>query len=457
MEQSLQAERRLGSRPQGPLTTDRGEGPAGGVPACINWMVLLIVVMAGKVSEWVPGLSHIPLAKIAFLLVLYSGLRSRFGGAPFRISSLKVVRPAFCFMALGILSLTFSIYKSATLVASEVLAILLVSMIMLLKITRTMRDVERLLLGFCLASVSLSAGVVLNYHGGRADINDNFDPNDIAYVLDTTLPLVLALRPERSKKAWWLLGGLAVVIVVAVLLTGSRGGLLGLCTVGLLVLVFPLSSGRDNRPKSFSLKRTMISAAVLVAAVALAWGTLPATTRQRAASLLQLQNDYNASSTLNSSRTVIWRRDIKLALDRPIGFGLGTAEAVDGLHGGQYRTAHNSLVEAFVELGALGLAFYLYSYFSAWAGLKRVATAGTSSSASDRQKRMALYARGLSISLAANMTAGFFLSQAYSAALWLELAVIAALIRIALVDNRPVASKFHRQFIPRSQSRMARS
>jgi hypothetical protein len=45
--------------------------------------------------------------------------------------------------------------------------------------------------------------------------------------------------------------------------------------------------------------------------------------------------------------------------------------------------------------------------------------------------QVALYARAFRIALAGNLAAGFFLSQAYSASLWMTVAVCAAFVRIA--------------------------
>lgn len=408
--------------------------PETSVPACVSWMAFLIIIMVGKVSEWVPGLSHVPLAKIAFLLALISAYRFHGVLWSVKLGAIKIVRPALAFLALAIASIAFSIYRSASLTASEVILIILLSMIVLLKITRSIRDIERLLVGFAGASVSLSMGLILNYHGGRADINSNFDPNDIAYVLDTALPIVLALRSGQSRLGGWLLNGLSILIAVSVLLTGSRGGDIGLCVVVILVVVFPVNRGGDGLLARVSLRRTLMHAMILIGVFAAAWGTLPSTARTRMASLLDLQDDYNASSTLNSSRLVIWRRDVGAALARPIGYGLGSAEAVDGLHGGQYRAAHNSLVEVFVELGVLGLLLYLYTLSIAWKYLLRLVAAAKRST-EERIQTIALYSRALCISLAGNMAAGFFLSQAYSPALWMDVAIAAALVRIALSER----------------------
>jgi O-antigen ligase len=410
------------------------------VLACVTWVAILIVVMVGKVSEWVPGLHSLPLAKITFLLAAISAFRSQGVLASVRVRSLRIARPALAFMVLAILSVTFSVYKSNSLIASEVIVILMLAMLLLLKVTQTHQDIERLLTGLAAAGASLTLGLLLNYHGGRADINDNFDPNEIAYALDTLLPIVLALRAMESRLKRLLMSALALMMVASILLTGSRGGSIGLFVVLLAVITFPLSRDGNGDLKRFSLGRTLIRCVILIAAAAFAWNYLPAETQKRMATLVDLGSDYNSDPNLNASRMVIWRRDVNLALERPIGYGLDSAEIVDGLHGGQYRTAHNSLVQAFVELGVLGLVLYLYSYFSAWRYLGRVSAGGRQPSADEQARKAALYARALRVALAGNLAAGFFLSLAYAAALWMLLAIAAALVRIATPESPTTAS-----------------
>lgn len=416
--------------------------PVNHVPVYVTWVTVLIVVLVGKVAEWVPGLSSLPLAKIAFLVAAIAAFRKRAALAAVRVRSLKIARPAIAFMTLAILSVLFSIYKSNTLIASQAILINLMSMTLLLKVTHTHKDIERLLTGFVGAGVSLALGVLLNYHGGRADINSNFDPNEIAYALDTALPLALALRSQHAGLARLLFSVMTLFMVVSVLLTGSRGGAIGLCVVTAAVTMFPISRDASGRLKGFSFLRTLVRCGILIAAFVISWGYLPAATQERMASLLDLQSDYNADPNLNASRTVIWRRDVGLALERPIGYGLGSAEAVDGLHGGQYKTAHNSIVQALVELGILGMILYLYNYFSAWRELGRLCAAGQLPNVGGQVSTAALYARAIRVALAGNLVAGFFLSQAYCPALWMMLAIAAALVRIATPDlNRAISCR----------------
>jgi O-antigen ligase len=395
------------------------------------WLAIFLAVLVGKAAEWVPGMTGIPLVKIAFIFTVLFAYRVRRMFVPVRVRSLRIARPAVAFLTLSIVSVFFSIYKSFTLLAIQVSIIYLVSFIVLIKITQTQRDVERLLIALAIAGVSLSFGLLLFYNGGRAHINSNFDPNDIAYELDTLLPLVLALRGGRSGLRRLLINIAALAMVAGILLTGSRGGALGLGVVLIAITAYPLDSAKTGQLKQFAPVGMLVRWGLIAAMGVVVWGHLPVESQDRLRTLLDLKHDYNADPTLNSSRTVLWRRDIVSAIERPIGYGMGSASIVDGRNGGQYRTAHNSLVQAFVELGALGLWLYLATYYVTWKELGRIAAARRQKVPDKESTQVALYARAFRIALAGNLAAGFFLSQAYSASLWMTVAVCAAFVRIA--------------------------
>jgi putative inorganic carbon (hco3(-)) transporter len=395
------------------------------------WLAIFLAVLVGKAAEWVPGMAGVPLVKIAFIFTVLYAYRARAEFVPVRIRSLRIARPAIAFLVLSILSIFFSIYKSFTLISIQISIIYLLSFTLLLKTTQTQRDIERLLLALAIAGVSLSIGLLLSYSGGRAHINANFDPNDIAYELDTLLPLVLALRGGRSTLPRLLINLAALGMVAAILLTGSRGGAIGLGVVLIAITAYPLDTDKKGTLKQFAVAGMLVRWGLILVMGVVVWGHLPSESKERLLTLLDLQHDYNADPNLNSSRTVLWRRDALLALERPIGYGMGSASAVDGLNGGQYRTAHNSLVQAFVELGVLGLWFYLATYYVTWRELGRLTAAGRKKVQDKETGHVALYARAFRIALAGNLAAGFFLSQAYSASLWMTVAVCAAFVRIA--------------------------
>jgi O-antigen ligase len=399
-------------------------------------MVLLLVVMVGKAGDWVPLISGLPVLKIAFVFAAIYVNRVSVLYAPVRVMSLPLARLAIAFFTLAILSIIFSVYKSTTLSASYLAAIYVISFVMLLKTTQTLKDVERLLIGLAVAGSSLSIAALIDYQGGRAHINAKFDANDLAYALDTLLPIVLALRGSARGRRRVFVTGLALVMCMAVLLTASRGGLLGLMVVLLAVSFFPLDLAKNGALKRRNIVAVIVTVSFLAGLGTLLFGYLPDSSQEHLLTLIHPDQDYNTSTTLNASRRVIWARDTRLALERPIGYGMGTAAAVDGIYGhGQYRTAHNSVVQAFLELGVLGLCLYLGSYFVAWRQLGRIQRAGPGDGPESEAAKAALYARALRIALLGNFAAGFFLSQAYSASLWMTLAVCCAFLRIAGANN----------------------
>jgi hypothetical protein len=431
---STHARERAGTTnpPSGPdVRLPPTEAPLPAVGPHHTWMAILLIVMIGKVTEWVPGISGLPLAKVAFLFAVIYTARVRHKLVPVRVTSLRIAKPALAFLVLSILSVFFSIYKSNTLQMSQGSIILLVTFVMLVKITQTMRDIERMLLALVGCAIALSVGVLVNYTGGRAHINDKLDPNDIAYVLDTLLPIVVALGVAHPKRRKWLAYGLAIIIVLATLLTGSRGGVLGLGVVALSMFAYPLSFTRTGELRGFSPGGLIVKLALLTVLGFAVWANLPADTRKQLETLGDLTHDYNADPNLKTSRTVIWRTDLELSLKRPIGYGLGAAGAAYGHNGGDYHTSHNSLVQAFLELGALGVVLFVSAYFLCWNELGTIVRRGRQMSVDHETAKAALYARALRVGLAANLVAGFFLSQAYSPCLWMTVAICASLVRIS--------------------------
>lgn len=393
------------------------------------WMAIFLVVMISKVGAWVEALSGLPLVKITFAITLVVTLRAGKLPSPIRALSLRGLRPAIAFELLAMVSILFSIYKSQTLSDMQSSAIYLIAMVLLVKITESLRDVERLLKGLALAGLVLTVGTLTNFGGGRAYMQA-WNSNDIAYALVTLLPLVLVQRSGRSPVARLAVSGIALLMVIATFLTGSRGGVIGLAVVVAAMSAFPLYPDRRGQLKAFNLGGALLRIVPMLLIGILVWKHLPQDTTERISTLEDIQSDYNMSSTFEGSRTLIWRRDVGFALRRPIGFGMGSEEAVDGiLGGGQYRAAHNSLVQVVLELGVLGLILYLTAYYRAWRGLGAVAAAQRRLS-TPQSTRVRLYARGLGIALAGNFAAGFFLSQGYSDLLWMLIAVCAALVRL---------------------------
>jgi O-antigen ligase len=427
---------------QRPGTPARRSRYALRLPVDNFWMAVLLVVLIGKLGEWVPVISGLPVLKITFVFVaIYIG-RVSVRYAPVRIMSLPLARLGIVFLSLGLASIVFSVYKSATLQASYACVVYLISFVLLLKTTQTMKDVERLLIALAVAGSSLSIAVLLFNRGGRAHINSSFDPNDLAYSLVTVLPIVLALRGRTWGRRRFFVMGLALVMCMAILLTSSRGGALGLVVVLFAVSAFPLDLAENGALKRRNFVAVLVTLGFVAGLGTVLFRYLPASSQERLLLIIHPEEDYNTSTTLNGSRRVIWTRDTRLAIERPIGYGMGTSAAVDGVYGhGQNRAVHNSVIEAFLELGVLGLYLFLAAYYVAWRELGRISTIKPRDGPNGEDANAALYARALRVALLGNFVAGFFLTQAYSAPLWMTMAICCAFIRIVAANNGLMTSQ----------------
>jgi hypothetical protein len=236
-------------------------------------------------------------------------------------------------LALAILTAPFSIWPGNTreffLIQLPVIA---GAMVVCWKISfnwRVFRGVLRLLV---VAGVALALTAVAAFHGGgRASTTESMDPNDLAYVLVSVAPLALAFALTAKTKMKRLIStSVCLVLVIAVLLTSSRGGLFGLiAALGLLVLA-PIrrpqaGPGGDSTVRN----RILLPTLGVVCAAMLLWPYLPAQTRDRLASVMQLGSDYNLDTTNKNSRSAIWERGLSAALQRPIGYGIQTYPMVD--------------------------------------------------------------------------------------------------------------------------------
>lgn len=271
--------------------------------------------------------------------------------------------------------------------------------------TGMVRDRRRLRILFLViaASIGLLAakyGVFGLLRGGtRFDngpggmLNDN---NTFALGLNMVLPLLLAVvATERSRLLRLAAGGMALLAILTILFTFSRGGLLTLGVVGVLLI------WRSKR----RLLATAVLALGLVAAVALTSGDLKEQYLERAASIRNYQQDNSALGRLNS-----WKVSWLVFQDYPVfGIGPNNLEMVFDQYTPRrvrFHVAHNSYLELLAECGLPGLLLFLAMLGAAFLRLERL-----------RRRPAApwvgIYAGMLQASLAAYMVGSMFLNMAY--------------------------------------------
>jgi hypothetical protein len=430
---------RLQAKREGVRESSAASGdPQKPIPASF-WMAVFVFLFVSRATEWIPGLYNLPIPRLAFLVAIIVAYRNREVLSKVLISNMPIVRSALWLMALAVFSVFFSIYKSNTLKFVPGPIIIFLTIILLQKVTPAFVDLKRILVAMVLGSASLVIPTLLSYQGGRADVGSkhiSLDTNDLAYVLVTILPLTLALRAHATGVVKLVYTGMAATVVATIFLTGSRGGMIALSIVAILIALKPIGIQKDGGLKKARVGTVLARFGALIALAGVVWVALPSDVKDRVSTLADLGSDYNASLTDNSSRLVIWTRSSKAVFTRPTGFGLGSMPAVDGMLGGLYKAAHNTLVQCFVELGFVGLFLLLRCYYLAWNRLgliERSEKYALSDSVGNGQ--MPLLSRALRIGLVGNFVAAFFLSQAFSALLWTTIGVCAVMMTLAQVHT----------------------
>jgi putative inorganic carbon (HCO3(-)) transporter len=393
----------------------------------IAYAVFLLTAI-GRVGELVPGLGSLPLAKITMGIGLIL-LIAKWKQLP-KLPAVAIPfwRTALALVALAVVTAPFSVWPGMTFQFVILqLPVMAAAVIVCCKISYTWDALRGIMRVLVVAAVALGVAAILTFHGGRASAGVSYDPNDLAYVLVSTLPLALAFTLTAKTKAKMLVNaGVCAMLLLALLLTSSRGGLFGLIAMLAVLVLIPLrrppSGGYWLPQMRKSRNRIVLPVVGLVCASTLVWSYLPAETRERLSSVLQLSSDYNADTTNKDSRSAIWERGLTAALD--------TFQMVDVRMGGKFRAPHNSYLEVMVELGFLGLLLYIRMYVLSWRALQRVRKRLLAIAPSEEHDQMLVFGRMLQVALIGNTVSGFFLSMSYSVLLWVLFAAVSACVSL---------------------------
>ncbi len=382
----------------------------------IYFVVLYIFISMGRLHELVPGLAGLPVGKIFLLLALWAAFSLDKGRPPLIENSHVVIKRMIYFAILAVISLSFSVWKGASF---EMLKGPLLSMVILfflvLKTTKSYADLKFYFFSLLIIAGSLAMSTATLGATGRLSVGSTFDPNDLAMVLVTILPFSIIYFLKSSGTMRMAYGGLMVVVLLAIILTGSRGGFLGLVAV-VGYLVFKRYPGVDGeKGKIYFFRKITLTAVAVSVFLALS----PPEYIERINSLFNLEDDYNVSNS-KKGRLGIWASGIDIMMSRPYGVGIGAFPAAQGMlaDDGAYKTAHNTLLLVGVELGFLGLLLFLSFYVLAIKSLSKIKSAST-----PERREMCLFGIALRASLLGFFVTSFFLSQAYSSLFYFLIAL----------------------------------
>ncbi|MDQ5980273.1 MAG: hypothetical protein QG602_3249 [Verrucomicrobiota bacterium] len=220
-------------------------------------------------------------------------------------------------------------------------------------------------------------------------------PNSLAGLLELMVPACLvlvfsrAVRPVGKIACAWL----AALFVFAVVLTGSRGGWMG---IGVALLVWPLLTGRDWR------KKLLGTAAVLLCVLAGLWVLYHGSeyARQRIDPFLERK--------FETSRPLIWKAGWQMWREEP---WIGRGAAAYNVLFDQYRPrgflnepdwTHNDHLNTLIDYGLAGFALWMGAGLAlGWAGWTAVRRARRETFTTDNLFALAKWKLGLWLGLVA--------------------------------------------------------
>lgn len=293
---------------------------------------------------------------------------------------------------------------------------------------RTFKEVRFSILVMIISSFALALSMIIKAStgSGRISTGTTYDPNDIALLFISTLPL--AFYFIRLSKGWLRIFCVLTVFVslFAISLTQSRGAF-----IGLIVIVLVWISQRSNYITTRNYGKKILTIIVLIMFSSFFF---PQSYWDRMETIFEEGNT-------GSGRMTIWPRAIKMMEWNPQGVGPGSFTTVYGryLKAGRFsttgdvsrarawETAHNSYLLVGVELGFIGLALYIMWLLGM---LKAISRMKAVIQKHRFNEALFQYCSMVQLSLVGFMTSAFFLSQSFSYILLTLSGYVVALERI---------------------------
>ena len=281
---------------------------------------------------------------------------------------------------------------------------------------RTEADLRRVM-----ATIVIAMTIVFPYayrQMGRYDARFGvglYEPNYLAANLVLVIPIALAVasyQPTRIRQLAW--AGCGLVLLIALLLTSSRGGFVGLLVAGIVYAY-----------RRLGVRGAILAVFLLILAVA------PTDLGQRALATLDRSSvGPPGVEESNRAHTALFWGGIRMMFDSPI-FGVGPqrfadySQAYSGLD--VPYVAHNTYLELGAEVGLPVLFIFLLLLAVTIAKLGRIARLRRQ----PEMRRLAAWADGLRTGLIGFAVSGGFISAQYEKFFWLSVFLSIVIFRLA--------------------------
>lgn len=344
------------------------------------------------------------------------------------VFSLKETKNYLFFFAIMIIGIPFAYHRRIAF-ESILLGYLLSVLFFLVLVSEinSLKRIKDLVLIICASNFLFSFFGLLygSSSGGRFRIYGSmFDQNDIAFVLTSLFPLSIFYLQSNEGLIKRIFGIIIICSsIMVILMSGSRGGLLGLITVLAIILLTKI--GNMKRGHKFMFIGLLCVVYLLIS------DKLDLT---RYLTLLDIGSDYNVSD--ETGRTQIWERAFSLMLSHPItGVGVGCFPMALGyMREGLgllpiWQATHNSFLQIGAEVGLIGfVVFVLISFRSLLTFLHVSKIEATSTEA----RELGILGGLMFLGFVGHLVTSNFLSQGYSIYFVMYFALAAILKRLKI-------------------------
>lgn len=383
------------------------------------WLVAFYYMIShGRIHLILPFLTSIPCAMIAGILAVIAF----FLASDARVTS-ELQREEK--LVLGLVVLTLVTLPTSLWLGGSVSFLTraflptVVLMFITIRICQDVTYLRRFVWLYCFnTSVIIVRALSSDLNHFSKGVTDSYDVNDIAMILDCALPIVFFFMVEQKHLKKLLLFALCALAVITVVLSASRGGILGLFTFG----CYLVATSRKR------MRNLLLAMAALAALVAFS----PEDTKERVETMFNPQTEYDRNL---GDRTIVWKRGFEQLLSSPLlGTGIGNYSVADGQLAdvGGWKTAHNSLLQIAVELGLVGFVLFVKLTLGTFRKFRRLRQETTEDSVASEETWII---KGIEASLLTYMVTGFFLSQAYNAQFYFIIALAVAVQRLLLLKR----------------------
>ena len=400
------------------------------------WIVAFTVLLFFRPQDQIPGLDLLHLPELTAIAGLAAMASRRLAAG----QTIAKINPemigVFALGAVILLTLPFSTWPggSAHVFMDIYSKIILIFALMMSTLTSPKR-IRQMTWVVVIASGYVAARAMFDYVRGvnlvegdrvRGALGGMFEnPNDLALNLVTFMaPALFIMLHDRKVSRRLFAGGLAVIMLGAIVCTKSRSGFLGLIAMGLVV--------------GYYTARLNPAAIVAIAFAGLIGLTAaPSSFWDRMDSITNAEEDPTGS---RAARLRLLEQGVQVFLANPItGVGAGQFENYNmpGVTIEKWRVTHNVWLQVGAELGVFGVSIFGYLVFRAYAacfavnrllrGPRKKRASKTTLVLTDAERTMlSVNAKGMLAAMVGWTVCAFFASVAFNWTFYYVLALAAA-------------------------------